>query len=281
MDAGQDAPRVLHPALPKALEREIFEFSALSNPRSIPSLLHSGTEPLLYRALSVVPDNVSFEAVGALRILIEDCLKLLDSKSPSFLRDSVRHVALTGVSNANTMSILSGCSGIVRLSIFKNGPDPALLPLLAEMPLLRLSVDLDTFFGHQRIDFTNPLFNRLTHLGMFGTNIGGKMGVDLGALPCLTHLSTYFRIKGVESLFYGALASCKTLEALVLIFVDETDRKQVVDQLQFLADDPRSVVAVVTSFLGDWETGTICGEDYWIRADRFIPKRRTGEIKCR
>jgi hypothetical protein len=40
------------------------------------------------------------------------------------------------------------------------------------------------------------------------------------------------------------------------------------------------VMSVADSgYLVDWERGATGGDDYWIQAERFIQKRRSGEIK--
>ncbi|KAJ7935997.1 hypothetical protein B0H13DRAFT_1518013, partial [Mycena leptocephala] len=101
--------------LPTELEREIFEYSAFSCPGSIPRLVlvASSAEPLLYRMLSLSHTEAHFP-----RISSSDCLKILDSKSASFLHDHVRCIDLTGVPTETAAPILSSCIGVVFLGIF-------------------------------------------------------------------------------------------------------------------------------------------------------------------
>jgi hypothetical protein len=68
------------------------------------------------------------------------------------------------------------------------------------------------------------------------------------------------------------------LEVLLLIFVDEYE-KESWENYRYFGEDPRSILIFVTRFLVDWEKGATGGEDYWVRAERFIQQRRSGKVK--
>jgi hypothetical protein len=155
--------------------------------------------------------------------------------------------------------------------------DPPPLQLISSLPLRRLSANLDELFGHAGVDFRNSLFNQLTHLSIFGTDITDTWPKNLGSLPCLTHLSIYW-FNGANPPFRGILAECKLLEVLLLIFVDEYE-KESWENYRYFGEDPRSILILVTRFLVDWEKGATGGEDYWVRAEIFIQQRRSGKIK--
>ncbi|KAJ6462759.1 hypothetical protein C8R47DRAFT_1157978 [Mycena vitilis] len=177
----------------------------------------------------------------------------VQSKSVSFLRTHVHHVALSEISTHRTAFILSVCTETRSLAIFQTPAAAALLPLLATMPLLRLSVGLADLFGYTTVDLGHASFGRLTHLDIFEEGWDTDQTVSgLSGLPCLT---------------------CKLLQVLVVLFPDENDRRDVGYEYE-------SVIMVVNYHLEDWESGQTGRVDYWIRAERFIQKRRSGEIKA-
>ncbi|KAF7364066.1 hypothetical protein MSAN_01065400 [Mycena sanguinolenta] len=281
------------PTLPPDLEREIFEFLACSNIRSIPVLVlvaqrvRNWIEPLLYRNLSVVNDNDRFRhgnAGDVIRISTSDCLKVLESKSASFFRDHVRNLAFTNVPSDAGALIVLRCSRALSLAIFQTTPNPSWLPAIAEMGLLQVSLDINPLFGHSRIDFHHRAFARLSHLDLFELPASKGWVSDICGLPRLTHLSFNFDAGDGENIDSTAccqiLAECESLEALIFIFSDAFDREEY-DDCQYFSDDPRSVTMVVYAFLEDWERGATRRDDYWARAEMFIRRRRSGEIEGR
>ncbi|KAJ7155231.1 hypothetical protein C8R46DRAFT_437858 [Mycena filopes] len=272
-------------ALPSELERDIFEVAALSNVRSIPRMILVARrvkiwlEPLLYRNLSVLESQ--FNPRSSVRISPEACRNLLDSVSqPSPMRH-VRHLALTKLDSEGnlTLRILSACPGVVRLALFEIS-SPAFLPFIMQMSLERLAADINGLFKGTAIDFRHSIFASLTHLDLFEFPTSGDWGTGLCSLLRLTHLSFnctdpgQFSRSGAPAIAY-ILANCKRLEVLVLVFPIERARSDFGDCEGF-ADDPRSVTLVDTDYLDDWEIGAGGGEDYWIRAERFVQMRRSG-----
>ncbi|KAJ6501849.1 hypothetical protein C8R45DRAFT_974491 [Mycena sanguinolenta] len=287
----RDSTMDLSPTLPPDLEREVFEFAAFTNLRTIPILVlvaqcvRSWIEPLLYRNLSVFDDDDRFrrgDGANVIRISTTDCLKVMESKSASFFHDHVRHLALTNVpSNAGALIILR-CSGALGLAIFQTAPNSTWLPAIAAMGPLQISVDINPLFGYYGVDFHHHVFARLSHLDLFEVPASKSWVTDICDLPHLTHLSFNFEAENRTNIDPTAcrliLAECKTLEALILIFSDALDREEY-DGCQFFSDDPRSVTMVVDAFLEDWERGATGRDDYWARAEKFIRKRQSGEIK--
>ncbi|KAF7364075.1 hypothetical protein MSAN_01066300 [Mycena sanguinolenta] len=242
----------------------------------------SWIEPLLYRNLSVVCDGFARRSGDdVIRISTSNCLKVFESKPASFIRDHVRHLALTQVPDKATAFILSRCTGALGLGIFQAAPNPSLLPAIAAMGLLQISVDIDRLFGDSGVDFRHFAFAQLTHLDLINVPAPENWTTGICALPCLTHLSFNFDPDHKTNLGATAsrhiLAECKSLEVLILIFSDAVDRKEN-DGYQYFSDDPRSVTMVVDTFLEDWEKGATGRDDYWARAETFIQKRRAGEI---
>ncbi|KAK7038298.1 hypothetical protein R3P38DRAFT_2905522 [Favolaschia claudopus] len=274
--------------LPTELEREIFEILALSSPKFIPTLLLVAqrvkiwTEPLLYRTLSVVAKGTELKSVpNAIRISPEDCLELVN-REPVFFHDHVRYLAFKNLSQDDAFLILSHCHRLAHLAVFSMYPVPSWLPLLAAMPLLEFSANVDRLFDFLEADFRHPLFTSVTHLDLFEVPAAEGWVEALCSLSHLTHLSFNYDERHFPRIpFHRILVSNKSLQVLVLIFMTD-DVIDIEDfsfpERKYFTQDPRSVIMVVDRFLDDWEIGTVGGENYWIRAERFIEKRRSGEV---
>ncbi|KAJ6542196.1 hypothetical protein DFH09DRAFT_46827 [Mycena vulgaris] len=278
-----DDLRLFPMTLPPELQREILEFVALSNPRSIPKLLlvakhvKAWIEPLLYRVFTVADRGVVPDT-DHLRITSRTFLKILDAKSPSFFQDHVRHVAmLSGATVAENQRILSKCSGIVGLGLAHVSAEPALLPVLARLPLVRLAVAPEVLFGSFGVDFGHAMFSRLTHLDLYYSFPSDAWQIGLSQIPNLTHLS--FSCLAQPAFFRGVLAYCTGLEIFALVFQDVYSLEDRVQEYKFFEEDSRAVLMIVDSFLQDWELGAEGGDDHWVRADSFVTKRRNGAIK--
>ncbi|KAJ7115091.1 hypothetical protein C8R43DRAFT_125042 [Mycena crocata] len=271
----------LDPTFPTEIERAIFELAAWSDPRAIPRLILVAKrvaiwiEPLLYKTLSVTePQRIG--ETKRLRIMGRRAVDMLDGKPASFLREHVRHIALTSVFLPVVEAVLLKCTRAVNLALFQDDDShqtSALLPRLAAMPLQRLSCDLESLFYGWGMDFTHPMFAQLTHLDFLSVPTNWEScttGVGVGQLPRLTHLSFGLSVRCGEAAhlrFRAFLANCELLEALVLVTKDG-DRLR---GYEYFADDPRAVVMfMLQNLLEDWEIGADGGEDHWVRADRFI-----------
>ncbi|KAJ7118434.1 hypothetical protein C8R43DRAFT_1036245 [Mycena crocata] len=282
----------LDPILPADIEREIFEFAALSDPHCILKIILVAKrvaiwiEPLLYRTLSI-EDETDGDRAERCRITSRQLLELLQSErlGASFFHQHIHHVALVNISRTSELQmILSSCSGIADLGIFRMAPTPALLPLFAALPLKRLSLHLQRLFGPSGIDFRHSVFNHITHLDIFP--IPSSKPTGFGQLPCLTHISFDMPASSQEThacrtFFQDILANCRLLEALLLVSGNEDDILESIGECQYFVDDPRAVLmfVVMDLWLEDWETGAEGGEDYWVQADQFIKKRRSGEVE--
>ncbi|KAJ7366053.1 hypothetical protein DFH08DRAFT_162878 [Mycena albidolilacea] len=164
--AKEDMTPILNttPMLPPELERTIFEFSASSDLRCILTLLlvakrvRTWMEPLLYRRLSVShKDFLGHDDCDLIRMSSNECLNVLDSKPASFLRDHVRHLALTSVPHDTVARALSSFAGITTLAIFQVSPDPSVLLLLQALPLVRLAVNIEQLHGTEGV--STPLYS--------------------------------------------------------------------------------------------------------------------------
>lgn len=215
-------------------------------------------------------------------IPIHPFLATLESKSASFWHDHVRHICLGYLSDDDTAPILSKCTGILSLAIFHGGPGLVCLPFMGVMPLVRLSTSLGRLFGSDEgVDFDHPLFAHLTHLEVFDSAPHDSWSTGFRRIPSLTHLSFNFPHDWLNHRLFidDVLAHCAVLDVFVLIADDDDYLSGLMPRFEYFADDPRCVLLTVKEFLEDWEIGVEGGTDYWVRAERFIQQRRSGEIK--
>lgn len=77
----------------------------------------------------------------------------------------------------------------------------------------------------------------------------------------------------------AALKYCTSLEVLAIVCTDDAGLDNYAPDGAELGSDPRFVMLVVRDILVGWESGARTRGDYWERADEFVAKRRSGEIK--
>ncbi|KAJ7763995.1 hypothetical protein DFH07DRAFT_956266 [Mycena maculata] len=287
------------PYLPPDLEREIFEIAALSDTRFIPRLLlvaqrvKTWIEHLLYRVLCVSAPRL---IRGSLRIPHRNLLDILDLRPANFLAHT-RHLSLTCTLTVDdTVHLLSHCDGIVNLGLFQFQVDATqhtLLSALAKLKLERLATDVESLFP-EGVDFTHIIFAQITHLDLLRPPTADDphaWAEGCAQLPHLTHISfTAPPIRIVDpisdsafrTILRGILRRCARIEVLVLIVISSQLREYMLQHLYF-ADDPRSVLMAAYTFsnssFDDWERGARGGEDHWMRAERFVKQRLSGEVE--
>ncbi|KAJ7266172.1 hypothetical protein C8J57DRAFT_1469958 [Mycena rebaudengoi] len=298
--------------LPVELERLVFELAAETRP-TIPHLIlvaqrvRAWLEPLLYRVLQLSSPYL------AARVM-----KSVKTKPAPFLASTVRHVLV----NARTYSLdlemfesfLKSCSGITSLSIEGDIIGANLLPVLGNMRVQRLSVNMEQLFrdkverpifgdeqifGHDddnedddhnkedwAVDLQHPLFAAASHLDIFDYFDIEKEEPEamrwlkhLSALPALTHLA--FSSPPNPQVMYSVLDSCPRIDVLLIMF--PVIRKNTAKEyLKHIADDfcdSRFVAAIYKDYYSDWELGARGGKDIWARAEEFIARKKRGEIE--
>ncbi|KAJ7439697.1 hypothetical protein B0H11DRAFT_2293343 [Mycena galericulata] len=287
----------LEPIFPPELEREIFELSALLDSRVIPRLIlvahrvRIWIEPLLYRVISVEALSLIYHTMAKRQIPEDILLAALESKPMSIWRDHTRHLYVGLPAGENMTRILSMCSRISDLALFRANYEPPFqyskfLPLMAAMPLVRLSTYLRALFYHERVDFSHPIFTHITHLNLLDTRAGDWWPEGLGRLPCLTHISFDFPSSPYPSGLHDhflrdVFAHCALLEVFIFRCRNDDEVRGNLPYYTYLADEPRSVLLGVYNLLEDWQIGAEGGVDYWVRAERFIKQRQSGEISVR
>ncbi|KAJ7137626.1 hypothetical protein C8R43DRAFT_1202884 [Mycena crocata] len=249
----------MEPLLPPELERNIFAISALSDSTVIPALILVAhrvkiwIEPLLYRIVSLDPRQTKHHVPEHV------FLKALESKPANLWQDHTRHLSL-GIPNAEQLDrILALCNHTSNLALFHINWSfrwAKFLPRMAAMPLVRLAANLCILFKPEVVDFDHSVFAHITHL--------------TSNYPC----------GPFDGFLRDVFAHCISLEVFVFRYKNEVLR-DCLHYYAYFADEPRAVVLGVDDFLKDWEIGAEGGVDYWVRAERFIKQRQSGEINPR
>ncbi|KAF7377398.1 Zn(2)-C6 fungal-type domain-containing protein [Mycena sanguinolenta] len=274
------------PFFPPELEREIFETAAELYPETILPLLHVSRrvhdwiEWIQYRTvtpfgtLSTCPAQVLLDAIQS------------NLKPESFFRDRVRHLHISGF-NREALEVapklLSACNAVqtLRMTIDADQIQPELiLPALAALKLRRLSAYLKFIFAGSVPDCM-PVLTSVTHLNIFdwlpsspATN--DQLSSWLIQFPVLTHVT--IRHDSVP-LARNILGLCKNLQVLIFL-QQEWHKHRKREGIPWPEDD--RFVWMLTKSAGkekDWIIGSNGGMDFWISAEIFIVKKRSGEIK--
>ncbi|KAJ7229833.1 hypothetical protein GGX14DRAFT_507853 [Mycena pura] len=264
------------PFLPIELEREIFEISAIRHPKIAPVLLRVARrvliwiEPLLYRVMRV---NKFCRRAAAF-------LEATKKKPPSFFADSVRALCFDNWcdwSVDEARNVLKLCKGVTNFAANARFYTPAMLPVLATMRIQRLVVCLADLFGSfEAIDFTHPLFSKITHLtiGDCFSSVKEHIYAKLPTLPALTHLCLYSVASPTTCTPELLLTDCVRLELLVVLW----GRSYIDSATGMAANTPvrdvRLVVSVYSDYWADWNAGAAGLPDLWTRAENVVARRR-------
>ncbi|KAJ7620304.1 hypothetical protein FB45DRAFT_1062623 [Roridomyces roridus] len=281
------------PVLPPEIERHIFELCALGRPALVPKLiLVAWRVKQWYVALSTPLPHISLELPriepflyrtvilgeqspidGYPGFTSEILLSAIRTKPPGFIARAVRNLSIYDSSTAGYAEILAACTGATNLRILSFDAS-----FSAHIPssLTQLYV---YDFPHQ----STCSFSQLTHL-----DVMSNPDIDLDAfysfvalLLRLTHIS--FSNADYAPLFLRLLRNCPP-KIEVLFYCDDTEQP-LADQ-ESLAEDLRFVVIRIRElrmldWAADWLMGVHCDRDYWYRAERFIQKRRSGDVDRR
>ncbi|KAJ7761792.1 hypothetical protein B0H16DRAFT_1530554 [Mycena metata] len=271
------------PKLPVELEREAFMLAAYNAQiRDIPSLIHVARRlcrvtPILYRSFAICHSNFVGDSLPLRRTPAEFASMVFSS--PFIIAQHIRDLWINApVESTRLRQLIAACSRIETLDI-SNNLVPGFLPVLARMPLRRLSIHLDLLFGALKIDFGHPIFSRLTHLSVLDCpvwEVWEESWTGLFELSCLTHLAFQNFFSG--PIVGDVLAQSRNLRLLVL--TSSHDILEHGDIVPFATHDVRCVVIVVKNSLKDWEAGVVDRVDYWTKAEEFSKKRRTGEVEA-
>ncbi|KAJ7479453.1 hypothetical protein B0H11DRAFT_1276209 [Mycena galericulata] len=281
--------------LPIELERLIFELAAETR-SAIPNLIlvaqcvRAWLEPLLYRSLQLLRPRIVARAIES-----------VPTKQPTFLASTVRHVivyaSILDLHPETFVRFLESCPGITSLFIMGNITCRRLLPVLGNMRIQRLSVNLGLLFLRRRrsgrtgfcpVNMNHPLFAAVSHLNIldwFDIEDEEPQAMqwlkDLSRLPALTHLA--FGSPPHPQVMSTVLDSCPRLDALLAMFpVINNKQDAAKEYLEYIGgaiSDSRFVVAMYNEYDTDWELGARGGNDIWARAEEFIARKKCGEVE--
>ncbi|KAJ7438915.1 hypothetical protein B0H11DRAFT_2293615 [Mycena galericulata] len=268
-----------HDTLPAELEREIFEWTAITHPTTIPVLLRVArrvrlwVEPYLYRVVKV-------SSHPPYSIIQEDLLRPgPQSKPASFYQNAVRHLYLDQESEWSP-EVLRVCTRTRSFSATGRSPNPSLLLILLETDLRQLGVSLEHLFGGVRyIDLNHPLFTSITHLDIFDDITESyyiQIPQQIASLPTLTHLCLNDHVPA--DILRAILSDCTNLHILVNLW-----HYSKVSEGRALARNPplkdsRFVVGMYQNYPREWEAGARGDNDCWRAAENFIAQKRRGAI---
>ncbi|KAF7346764.1 hypothetical protein MSAN_01814900 [Mycena sanguinolenta] len=182
-------------------------------------------------------------------------------------------------------NLLATCAGSINISI-GGEIDLDFLRALYEMRPRRLAFVVPRmFFTCDLGGFTHPLFESVTHLDLYhesglqedDIDLNWETWSELASIPVLTHLALSHSI--ACSILSQVVSQCRRL-AVTIVAAYPWEREVSVRYSQNLGSaDARVVVMVLSAdYNGDWELGARGGEDFWIRAETFVNRKRAGEI---
>ncbi|KAJ6531109.1 hypothetical protein B0H19DRAFT_1273331 [Mycena capillaripes] len=155
----------------------------------------------------------------------------------------------------------------------------------------------------QKLDLTAPqstsdwarsllnhqLFLSITHLSFYQIENGVEAPKppdwndwsQLASLPALTHLALSETLS--RGILPRAMESCSRLVLAATIFwmrIHGEREKSLAFTHNLPIADPRVVVLRMVILSGaDWKIGANGGDDFWVRADTFVTRKRKGEIE--
>ncbi|KAK7038471.1 hypothetical protein R3P38DRAFT_2906153 [Favolaschia claudopus] len=268
---------------PPELEREIFETTAICYPDVILTLLlvcrrvHVWISPLLYRVLIITAPR-STEVLAA-----------LESKPEIALDDAVRHIFLHDISRIeDSATLLTRCTGVRSLSFGVANLTPEFLHSLRLMHLRKLCIDVPYFayrLGWSWNAFRHTNFSSLTHLAMFQESVWNEYP-DWSELDGLDSLSSLTHLALCPALANWILHPVvKALPRVVLFVVCAWNRPKEFTfaryRLSVVEQDPRVVLMAMTrQHEEDWKRGSWGGDDFWVRAEMFLARKRAGDVEA-
>ncbi|KAJ7160439.1 hypothetical protein C8R46DRAFT_1286258 [Mycena filopes] len=261
------------PTLPPELEREIFTIAAQSNQlerRHLTILILVARRvitPILYESFLLAHSVWKLQSLH--RTTSEFQQFLVPGHTP--VAQHVRNIYIgTWPDACDLVDCIHACSGTTKLTLFTTTVlgVPGLLDAVADMPLRELTAPLRALFPDSKFDFGHRLFSQITHLQIRGSFCDWS---GLAELPSLTHLAA--TLPQPAPIFDNILAQCRFLQVFVYAGYIPPDSGR-----PYFVHDSRTVVFDDLRFRDDWEVGVTGGEDYWARADKFLERRRNGEI---
>ncbi|KAF7314614.1 hypothetical protein MKEN_00935100 [Mycena kentingensis (nom. inval.)] len=268
------------PPLPLELVLNILELLAddllpgeLSRLLCLSKVVHKSLEPFLYR-------EIDFET-GSLAH-ISAFLAAAESKSPDFLRRSVRRVSLVkddsyGHDWHRVFDALQKCTNVQGLAAYVDLPVSAeFMSALDRMAPRRLAL----YFSIIKIDDLRNChgLRAITHLEALEQDLEPEHLKFIVALPALTHLAVNYEMDAQEM---EVILQRPTLQLLVFLLAPASrENLGLVAPANFANDLPVRDPRVVVTVYSEWTECTwVCKKSYWEAAERFVAQKRLGLIE--
>nr|GAT52135.1 predicted protein [Mycena chlorophos] len=271
---------IIPPVFPPELEQLVFILAAEQD-RSTGAILlrvahrvRTWIEPHLYHTVDTCDVDVYAAFLRAA------------AENPGFLRLGVREMMVSNLHFEDPTTIptlysaIALCDGLERLTMAESLTRPALLPVLAGLPIRRLVITLSELISSDmKPSEAAQCLRHVTHMEFFGGIFGRRAVTDgdsdsettleselLVAMPALTHLACTFPPDDVDAW----LAKLPRLRVFLIAAVssprDPLPKTQYRDQ------------RIVVTYWQRWDEGASYAEGYWERAERFLDKKRRGEV---
>ncbi|KAJ7837296.1 hypothetical protein B0H13DRAFT_2105848 [Mycena leptocephala] len=259
------------PLLPLELEREILELTTRAAPddralrcrlmliarrtRIGRGLQSCRIEPIIHEMkIFLTPRDV------------DRFLDLLKTKTPA--TDSIGHPAVSNTSDV--CRVLTVCAGTRRLACWINfAQDDPIRGLIAQLPLHRLSIELEHFMWLLERYPDDPWLRNLTHLDLAFWETSVQLP-DLTRLSCLTHVALRVGLEPPDSFFPAITAvrsTCPLLQVLIIPMMSDIVER-----------DPRVVVLPFPDPVLEWKKSWWNGQpDMWTVGEAIISERRSLE----
>ncbi|KAJ7640683.1 hypothetical protein DFH06DRAFT_1334403 [Mycena polygramma] len=214
------------------------------------------------------------------------------SKSPEFLRNSVRNLFLVQISSGYERwykGLLSDCSEATNI-VFSGLAHDDLFLTLRNLHLRRLALSVSQLcsaWGSAERNHPLPPFSSVTHLDLTQEYESERGRYDwrdlsrLASLPSLTHLALPPSMDN-RAIFLQLPVQCPRLIVIIISTWSSAGQPNLLPFAQSLTidTDPRVVVMRMgMGFQEDWQLGIRGGDDYWKRAEMFVARKRAGEIE--
>ncbi|KAF8179291.1 hypothetical protein K438DRAFT_1254130 [Mycena galopus ATCC 62051] len=251
--------------------------AALARRKTIPILMlvaarvKEWVEPLLYRVIMISSSYKSFAQTSPdLPIFtLEILLRVIASKPPRFLQNSVQHLFLDDTTTPQELiTICTACNDVVDL--FHHDTGSANLPSLDGFyHLRRLALSMDEL---RLIDSGRSVLDKITHLELLNPQDFSfkDLPAFISLMSRLTHIA--LNVMPREDRVLIALRECGSI-CCIIFLIEDCERGNP------LLDDPRFVcLHQRIPFREGWLRGADTGNDYWEVADAFLAARREGEV---
>ncbi|KAF7344073.1 hypothetical protein MVEN_01696900 [Mycena venus] len=269
----------LEPRLPRDLERDIFEITALGWPSAIPRLIlvaqrvQAWIEPFRYNVVLLT----TMRRRRGFRILPIDSLLRTISTKP-LITSSIKHLYVECATATELDALLAACPRVSTLVVDMVVPTLHIKSLASLQCLRHLTLDMKELCKIPVNDIADSVFGNATHLTLTGWFlVSDEPGIceRLAHIPHLTHIS--LTSTRPSTVFETALSAVTRLQAIVFF----PQYQQDVTTITPAVDDSRFVWVKMETMRDaglDWLRRVGSVHEYWVVAEAFIAAKRADKV---